>query len=366
MRSLEVSSGEFEMYDITVEPSHEFLVKSGTSWLRTHNCIDDPHNEQDILSGNTAIFEEAFDWYRYGLRTRLMPGGFVCIVATRWATNDLIGSVIQDQARNPDGDTWDVLEFPAILNEGSEDEKALWPEQWTLESLRTTKASMPPFQWNAQYMQNPTSKEGAIVNRDWWQEWEEDDPPQCEYVIMSLDAAAETNNRADFTAITTWGVFYMDSEETGEPQANIILLNAVKERMGFPELKRRAYQEYEDWQPDAFIVEKKSAGTQLYQEMRAAGIPVLETTPHRGSGDKIARLNAVSSLFEAGLVWYPVGRRWAEEVVDEVSSFPSGAHDDLVDATQIALQRFRNGGFIKLPSDRWDDSEPMMRRKAYY
>lgn len=328
--------------------------------------VDDPHNEQEILNGNYEIFERAFDWYRFGLRTRLMPGGSICIVATRWATNDLIGSVIQDQARNPDGDVWDVVEFPAILNDGTPEAKSLWPEQWPLETLQTTKASMPPFQWNAQYMQNPTSKEGSIINRTWWREWEEDEPPDVEYIIMSLDAAAESNNRADYTGITTWGVFYLDNEK-GEPFANIILLNGIKERMDFPTLKRRALQEYEEWKPDAFIVEKKSNGVALYQELRSTGVPVLETTPHRGSGDKTARLNSVAPLFEAGLVWYPVGRRWAEEVVEEVSTFPACSHDDLVDCTQIAMARFRNGGFIKLPTDYNDDDDRVVRaHRKYY
>lgn len=326
--------------------------------------IDDPHNEQDVLNGNYEVFDKAYDWYTYGARTRLMPEGRVALVMTRWSASDLTGRVVQDMVRNPDGDQWEVVEFPAILNEGSYDQRSLWPEQWTLESLLKTKAVMPPFQWNAQYMQNPTSAEAAIIKRDWWQKWEKDDPPPCEYIIMSLDAAAEKNNRADFTAITTWGVFYRTNEQ-GEEEAAIILLNAIKERMEFPELKRRAYEEYKEWRPDWFVVEKKSSGTPLYQEMRAAGIPVQEFTPHRGTGDKVARLNSVSDIFASGMVWYPVGRRWAEEVVDEVCGFPAMPHDDLVDSTIMSLLKFRTGGFIALNTDRYD-AEPFMPRKAAY
>jgi len=326
--------------------------------------IDDPHNEQDVLNGNYEVFDKAYDWYTYGARTRLMPEGRVALVMTRWSASDLTGRVVQDMVRNPDGDQWEVVEFPAILNEGSYDQRSLWPEQWTLESLLKTKAVMPPFQWNAQYMQNPTSAEAAIIKRDWWQKWEKDDPPPCEYIIMSLDAAAEKNNRADFTAITTWGVFYRTNEQ-GEEEAAIILLNAIKERMEFPELKRRAYEEYKEWRPDWFVVEKKSSGTPLYQEMRAAGIPVQEFTPHRGTGDKVARLNSVSDIFASGMVWYPVGRRWAEEVVDEVCGFPAMSHDDLVDSTIMSLLKFRTGGFIALNTDRYD-AEPFMPRKAAY
>lgn len=293
---------------------------------------------------------------------------------TRWAQNDLTGRVVQDMVRNPDSDQWEVVEFPAILESEKEDpetgeititKKSLWPEQWSLESLLRTKASMPPFQWNAQYMQQPTSAEAAIIKREWWQKWEDESPPPCDYIIMSLDAAAEKNNRADYTSLTTWGVFECD-DENGLPQNNIILLNAIKERMEFPELKRRAYQELQEWKPDWFVVEKKSAGTALYQELRSAGIPVQEYTPHRGSGDKTARLNSVADIFASGMVWYPAGRRWAEEVVDEVCGFPAMPHDDHVDTTIMAVMRFRNGGFIRLPSDRYDDETFTPRRAAYY
>lgn len=338
-------------------------------------CIDDPHNEQDVLNGNYEVFDRAYDWYAFGARTRLMPGGRVAVVATRWAQNDLIGRLIQDMTRNPESDQWDVVEFPAVLESeaepGDDGEpkppvlKSLWPDQWSLESLLRTKASMPPFQWNAQYMQNPTSAEAAIIKKEWWQKWEKDEPPKCEYIIMSLDAAAEKNNRADYTALTTWGIFTKDGTD-GLPQMNIILLNSLKERWEFPTLKRRAYEEYTEWEPDWFVVEKKSAGTALYQEMRSAGVPVQEFTPHRGSGDKTARLNSVSDIFASGMVWYPAGRRWAEEVVDEVCGFPAMPNDDLVDSTVMALMRFRTGGFIRLPGDRWNDEGFTPRRAAYY
>jgi len=224
---------------------------------------------------------------------------------------------------------------------------------------------MPPFQWSAQYMQQPTSRDAAIIKREWWNQWTKDDPPACEYVIMSLDAAAEKTNRSDFTALTTWGVFYKDDEH-GQPQANIILLNSIKERLEFPELKRLAYAQYQHWSPDWFVVERKSAGTQLYQEMRRSGLPVQEITPTRASGDKIARLNTVSDIFASGLVWYPAGRRWAEEVVDEVCGFPAMPHDDLVDSTVYALFRFRDGGFIRLPSDIWEDDYDFKPVRANY
>lgn len=328
--------------------------------------VDDPHSEQDVINGNFEVFDKAYEWFTFGARTRLMPGGRVAIIQTRWHLDDLSGRVVRDMQQNTRADQYEVVEFPAILEINKGDkivEKPLWPEFFDLEALKRTKASMPTFQWNAQYQQNPTSEEASLIKREWWRRWKKEDPPSCEYLIMSLDAAAETHNRADYTALTTWGVFFNEEEDAYQ----IVLLNSIKDRFEFPELKKRAIAEYNDWQPDSFIVEKKSAGTALYQEMRRMGIPVQEYTPHRGSGDKMARLNSVADIVSSGMVWVPE-TRWAEEVVEEVAGFPFVSHDDLVDSTVMALMRFRQGGFIRLPSDEVDE-DPIFRgnrRGAYY
>lgn len=313
--------------------------------------IDDPHSEQDVINGNFEVFDKAYEWFTYGARTRLMPGGRVAIIQTRWHMDDLTGRVVGDMAQNDKADQYEIVEFPAVLEVPKKKgsgyiEKPLWPEFFDLDALMRTKASMPTFQWNAQYQQEPTAEEASIVKREWWQRWGDEDAPMCEYIIMSLDAAAESHNRADYTALTTWGVFL--NEETGTH--NIILLNSIKKRLEFPELKALAFEEYESWQPDSFIVEKKSSGTALYQEMRRMGLPVQEYTPHRGSGDKLARLNSVADIVASELVWVP-STRWAEELIEEIAGFPFMSHDDLVDSTVMALMRFRQGGFLRLPSD---------------
>ena len=324
--------------------------------------VDDPHSEQDVLSGNFDVFSRAYEWFTYGARTRLMPGGRVAIVQTRWHMDDLTGRVTRDMLQNDMSDQYEIVEFPAILSHedpetGDMTGKALWPEWLPMEALLKTKASMPLFQWNSQYQQQPTAEEAAVIKREWWKIWPDEDPPKCEYLITSLDAAAEKNNRSDYTAITTWGVF-----AHGEDQGHqIILLNAIRERVEFPELKELAQAEYNHWKPDAFIVEKKSSGTPLYQEMRRTGMIVQEYTPHRGTGDKLARLNSVADIIRSGLVWVPE-TRWAEELVEEVAGFPFMSHDDLVDSMVMALMRFRQGGFIRLPSD---EKDPVKRFKSH-
>jgi predicted phage terminase large subunit-like protein len=323
--------------------------------------IDDPHSEQEaaLAAGDPGIYDKVFEWYSSGPRQRLQPGGSIVVVMTRWGKRDLTGQVIKSSAQRG-GEEWEVIEFPAILPSGN----PLWPEFWNYEELDSLRTELPNSKWQAQYQQNPTSDTSAIVKREWWKIWEDEDPPSCEYTLMSWDTAFEKNNRADYSACTLWGVFD-HPDETGTIQSNLILLNAFRDRMEFPELKKCAIDNWKEWSPDSVIIEKKASGAPLIYELRAMGIPVQEYTPVRGN-DKISRLNAVSDLFASGRVWAP-GTRWADEVIDEVASFPAGEHDDYVDAVSLALMRFRKGGYIRTLLDE-EDEQPTFRRNqaAYY
>lgn len=324
--------------------------------------IDDPHSEQEATIAETSpeVYDKTYEWYTSGPRQRLQPGGSIIIVMTRWAKKDLTGQVLKSAAQRS-GEDWEVIEFPAIFD----DDRPLWPEFWDIKELLALKNELPNSKWMAQYMQHPSSEVSAIVKREWWRLWEHDDPPSCEFIIQSWDTAFLKTERADYSACTTWGVFYKE-DDTGLQQANIILLNAVKKRMEFPELKMRAYEDYKEWEPDALIVEAKAAGSPLIFELRAMGIPVQEFTPSKGN-DKIARLNAVADIFASGRVWVP-NKHWADELVEETASFPSGEHDDLVDSMTQALLRFRRGGFIRLDSDEPDDVREFKSRRnqGYY
>jgi predicted phage terminase large subunit-like protein len=322
--------------------------------------IDDPHSEQEaaMAQTNPEIYDKTYEWYTSGPRQRLQPGGSIVVVMTRWSKRDLTGQVVKAAAQRS-GEEWEVIEFPAILPSG----KPLWPEFWSLKELQALKEELPNSKWQAQYMQQPTSDVSAIVKREWWKIWQHDRPPSCEFIIQSWDTAFLKTERADYSACTTWGVFYQD-DDRGVNRANIILLNAFKKRMEFPELKQRAFEEFKEWEVDSLIVEAKAAGSPLIFELRAMGIPVQEFTPSKGN-DKIARLNAVADMFASGHVWVP-NTHWAEELIEEVASFPSGEHDDLVDSMTQALLRYRRGGFIQLASDEEDEPRQFRRKEPYY
>jgi predicted phage terminase large subunit-like protein len=323
--------------------------------------IDDPHSEQEaaLSETNPEIYDKTYEWYTSGPRQRLQPGGSIIMVMTRWSKKDLTGQVLKSAMQRDTGEDWEVIEFPALW----EDDTPLWPEFWSQKELLALREELPIGKWMAQYMQQPTSEVSAIIKREWWKIWEENHPPPCDFMIQSWDTAFLKSERADYSACTTWGVFYKD-DDTGLPQANIILLNAFKKRMEFPELKKRAFDEYQEWNPDSLIIEAKASGAPLVFELRAMGLPVQEYTPSKGN-DKISRLNAVADIFASGRVWVPE-TRWAEELVEEVASFPSGEHDDLVDSMSQAIMRFRRGGFLRLASDYEDEPQQFRRKVPYY
>jgi len=304
---------------------------------------------------NIDALERAYEWYTSGPRQRLQPGGAIVLVMTRWNTKDLTGALLRDTG-NVKSDKWELIEFPAILPSG----KAVWPEFWNLEELEGVKSSISLQKWNAQWMQNPTSEEGALIKREWWRKWEKDTIPPLEHVIQSYDTAFMKKETADYSAITTWGVFH-NNEDSG-PQ--LILLDAVKDRFEFPELRRIAYQQYQYWQPETVLIEAKASGLPLTYELRKMGIPVINYTPSKGN-DKHTRVNSVAPLFESGQIWAPVDKEFAQEVIEECAAFPYGDHDDLVDSMTQAVMRFRQGGFVDHPEDYKD--EPIIKNnKTYY
>jgi len=314
--------------------------------------IDDPHSEQDAMSANSM--ENAYEWYTSGPRQRLQPGASIVLVMTRWSLKDLTGLLLRNQ-KEVKADQWEVVEFPAIMDDGS----PVWPEYWKQDELEKVKATLPVGKWNAQWMQSPTSEEGAIIKREWWRKWKHDWIPDLSHVIQSYDTAFLKKETADFSAITTWGVFY----ENEDAPASLILLDMVKGRWEFPDLRRRALQQYKYWTPESVIIESKATGLPLTYELRQMDIPVVNFTPSRGN-DKHARVNSVAPLFESGMIWAP-DQKFAEEVIEECAAFPFGDNDDLVDSTTQAVMRFRQGGFLAHPEDYKEEKVDHIGRTYY-
>jgi predicted phage terminase large subunit-like protein len=275
---------------------------------------------------------------------------------TRWGKKDPIGRALMWAENNPDSLPWNEVRFPAIMPSG----KSLWPEQWPVEQLMAKKAGMAPQFWAAQYMQEPTSEEGALIKREWWRRWAGAKPPKCDIILQSWDTAHGKNDSSDPSAVTTWGVWFNEEEN----QDQIMLLDCWYGRKEFPELKKFAFEYYREWEPDMVVIEKKAAGAPLIQEMRATGLPIHEFTPSRGN-DKRVRVNAVADMFSSGMVWAPE-TRWAQEVIDQVAEFPNGEFDDIVDTVSQALLRIRQGGLIRLASDEPDEPQLFRRARAAY
>tara|TARA_R110000803_G_scaffold79057_1_gene144438 strand:+ start:3959 stop:5485 length:1527 start_codon:yes stop_codon:yes gene_type:complete len=344
--------------------------------------IDDPvKNRIDAESATER--EKVWDWYSSTAYTRLAPGGGVLLILTRWHTDDLAGRLLNEMSHNR-GDDWDIIVYPAVAVHDEEYRNIgdpLHPQRYDKEALSKIKGALTARDWGALYQQNPSTEEGAILKRDLWNRWEDSVPPECDYIIQSYDTAYGQSETSDFSVITTWGLFKpeghmalhsLNYEAHGEhaqfsgESTHIILLDAVRGRFPFPELKERAHMLYNYWKPDSIIVEAKASGQPLMQEMRRMGIPVQGFSPSRGN-DKMARVHSVSDLFTSGYVWAP-RNEWADDLVEELHRFPAGKHDDQVDSTTQALMRFRQGGFITLATDDlWDEDVSTSRtRRTYY
>lgn len=306
--------------------------------------IDDPIKGREDADSD-AMRSNLIDWYRSTAYSRLMPGGSIILIQTRWHEDDLAGWILRETSHEP----WEVVELPAVLDEKTSKilkrpkGQALWPEAYDKKRLEEIKKTAGSREWNSLYMQRPSAEEGNILKRYWWKEWTEDNPPECNYILQSWDTAYTVKSTSDYSAVTTWGIF----ENNGIQ--NAILLSARRERWEFPELKSEAIKLYNEFKPDVVLIEAKASGWSLIQELQRAGIPITPFNPKRA--DKKTRAHSVTPLFESGRVWYPSSKYWAEDVINQCAQFPSSNYDDLVDSTTQALMRLRQGLFVEHPQD---------------
>ena len=318
--------------------------------------IDDPHSEQDVVKGmGDEHFDKAYEWYMTGPRQRLQPGGAIVINQTRWGKRDLTGKLLAMAASDPRADQWEVLNFPALLPDGS----SLFPEFWPAHELEALKRNLPAQRWQAQYQQNPVSADASVVKAEWWQRWDRR-PPRCTFVVSAWDTSFGESKRADPSANTLWGLF-APNKEPGMPKTapsfGIILLDAFEGRLPFPDLKRKVFELYRQHKPDCLSIEAKTAGAPLIQELTRMGLPVWRDGSAHSGNDKLTRLNGVSDLFRSGLVYYLPSVVLAPDVMNQFASYPDTEHDDLMDTGIQALERFRAGGWVEMESDWTADPE---------
>ena len=305
--------------------------------------IDDPIKGREEAD-SAAMRKNLLDWYRATAYTRLMPNGSVILIQTRWHEDDLAGWILKETGH----EGWDVIEFPAILNERAagmldlEEGDPLWKESYPIERLEEIKKTIGTREWSSLYAQKPSVEEGNIIKRWWWKTWTRENPPEMDYILQSWDTAYTVTETSDYSACTTWGVF------SGEGGYNLFLIDSFREKLTFPELKNQAIHLYNELQPDLVLVEAKASGWSLVQELMRTGIPITPFNPKKM--DKLARVHSVAPLFEGGRIWAPDTDESAD-VMNQFAMFPNTKHDDLVDSTTQALLRLRKGWMVSHPQD---------------
>ena len=352
-------------------------VRSQIAGRGAHIAIlDDVMSEEDSYSEAGRRYVK--EWYPAGLRTRIMPNGSILIINTRYHYDDLCGWLLKQEENMGDYDIipWEVVKIPAWLDENAAELLDLpvggsyFPE-WKPDKVlkvdeHEIKASNGSRYWNSLYMQDPTPEEGGLIKKKWLQMWEDEEPPSCDFIVQTYDTAFSTRTTADYSVIQTWGIFYLyDQDEQGYESAapHLILLGNIKGRFEYPELRKLAQRLYSDNKPDVCMIEKKASGQSLIQDMRRAGLPVMEYTPDR---DKVSRVYAASPIMEAGRVWIPSNKKWSEDLIEELIRFPNAAHDDQVDAMTMAVHYMKESWHLEHPDDPdWDDP-PKQERSTYW
>jgi predicted phage terminase large subunit-like protein len=289
--------------------------------------IDDPLKDFEEASSET-IRRSLHDWFTSVAYTRLMPDGRIVLIQTRWHEDDLAGRLLRERG----ADVWELLSLPAIAERDDEFRRMgapLWPERFSLPLLEQIRAAIGGRAWASLYQQRPSAAAGAVFKRDWWQFYSPPLMAKVNWIVQSWDTAFKTGNENDFSVCTTWAA----------TDSGYYLLHFWRGRIEFPELKRLFVSLAEQWKPNAILVEDKASGQSLIQELKyATTLPII---PIRVDSDKLARAQAVTPLIEAGKVYLPESASWLSDFIDEMATFPSGAHDDAVDSTTQALNYLR-------------------------
>jgi len=333
------------------------------------DCIilDDVNNV--VEADSQKVRQGVIDWWDQAMQSRLndpKTGAFI-VIQQRVNEQDLTGHILANEL----GNEWDHLVLPARYEIGhptpvrsslgftdprTEEGELLWPERFGEKELSTLERGLGSYAAAGQLQQRPSPKGGGILKASWWVPWEREELPEVSYVIQSWDTAFETKESSSYSARTTWGVFKHNGHDC------LIVLDMWYDKVNYPELRKLAQEAYDDWEPDAVLIEKKASGASLLHDLRQAGVPVLAYSPDR---DKVARAHAASALLEDGRIYYPK-RKWAEDLISICAAFPAAKNDDVVDTATQAWLRLRKGWFLGHTEDLTEDDEPETQRITLY
>lgn len=291
--------------------------------------IDDPVKNHEEAN-SAPMRDKMWDWYRSTLYTRLEEPGAIVLIMTNWHEDDLAGRLLTEAREG--GDEWTVLRLPAVA-EGNEwisgklrrrEGEPLWPEKYDADTLARIRRAVGSDAWSALYQQRAQAAGGGVFKREWWRSYGEA-PATGGAIVQSWDTAMKTGQQNDFSVCTTWM----------EGEGGYFLLDMWRERVEAPELERMALALWDKWRPHVVLIEDAASGVGLIQNLRRkTRLPV---KPVRPEGDKVARANALAPTVEAGRVLIPARAPWLADFLDEMSAFPRGTHDDVVDSTTQAL-----------------------------
>lgn len=337
---------------------------STTGRAATLLLTDDPVKNREEADSPTSR-NKAWSFYVSALANRLQPEPdgtlpIEILIMTRWHPDDLAGRIMETDDWKEG--LWHHINFPAITTTKStvrasvaqlppddprhipagnlskvapgkryyypEVESALWPERFPLETLKQ-RQRLDPREFSALYQQTPYIKGGNLLKTSWWQTYPVSDTPPPTTVILAADTAFKKTETADYSVILALGLTH---------SGDIHILDMIRQRLDFPELKRVAISQSARWRGRGLrglYIEDKASGQSLIQELRTqSGLSVI---PVRVTADKVARLNAVSPLIEGGRVFLPDKAEWLDDFMTEAEAFPNAKHDDIIDALTIGL-----------------------------
>lgn len=283
--------------------------------------IDDPiKNRQDANS--KTIRDNIWDWYTSTAYTRLEKDGAIIIIMTRWHEDDLVGRLLEEQKKGGEfAENWTVINMPAL----DIDNKPLWGEKYNYNALQRIKKNIGSFDFEALYQGRPTPLGGGIIKDAWWKYYKEL-PPKFDIIVQTLDTAQKTKELNDYSVIATWGKY----------ENKLYLINITRGKWEMPDLERMAIAEYNRFKPSKVLIEDKSSGTALIQNLRRNhSMPIVAV---QVSVDKVTRVQEVVGFIESGYCHLPEQAEWLSEFLLEHGRFPNGGHDDQCDTTSMAIK----------------------------